>query len=83
MKVVIKLLACLYFITFAYTGYAYYPENNIVKPALKTEQVFYNTNSHIYHNLSCRWARACTKNCILIDKSEAMNRGRACKVCGG
>ena len=46
--------------------------------------VAYNTNSHIYHKHSCEWAHKCTKNCITIDSSDAIQRGgRPCKVCGG
>ena len=52
--------------------------------AAVAHSVAYNTNSHIYHSHSCKWARKCTKNCINIDSSEAVQRGgRPCKVCGG
>jgi hypothetical protein len=47
------------------------------------QAVYYNTNSHIFHKLSCIHASRCTKNCILIPKVEALQLGRACKVCGG
>ncbi len=46
--------------------------------------VYYNTNSHIYHKHSCKWAKKCTKNCISIDHTDARARGgRPCQVCGG
>lgn len=46
--------------------------------------VYYNTNKHIYHKHSCKWAKKCTKNCISIDHKDARARGgRPCKVCGG
>ena len=48
------------------------------------ETVIYNIQSGIYHNYSCASANRCTKNCIKIDKKEAIKRGgRACKNCGG
>jgi hypothetical protein len=37
-----------------------------------------------YHCPTCIWAVRCTKNCIKIPKSEAINRGGVpCRVCGG
>jgi hypothetical protein len=46
--------------------------------------VYYNTNSHKYHQHSCEWAEKCTKNCISIDHTDAIRRGGVpCKVCGG
>lgn len=46
--------------------------------------VMFNTQSYKYHNPSCPWAQRCTRNCILIPKSDAIHRGGvACKVCGG
>jgi hypothetical protein len=46
--------------------------------------VAFNTETLIYHRLSCRWAVRCTVNCIPVKLSEARKRGgRACKVCGG
>lgn len=85
MKFRTWLLACLSLIILVQNSSAYSPETQTgtIRPTLKIEQVFYNTNSQIYHNLNCIWAKKCTKNCILLDKSEAMTRGRACKVCGG
>ena len=48
------------------------------------ETVVYNVQSGIYHNVSCSSANRCTKNCIRIDKKEAIKRGgRPCKNCGG
>lgn len=47
------------------------------------ENVVYNPNSKIYHKLNCYSAQIC-KNCIKIDKQEAIRRGgRSCKKCGG
>lgn len=52
--------------------------------AAMAHSVAFNTNTHIYHDHSCIWAKRCTKNCINIDSSEAKRRGgRPCKVCGG
>ncbi|OGI29989.1 MAG: hypothetical protein A2287_04365 [Candidatus Melainabacteria bacterium RIFOXYA12_FULL_32_12] len=46
--------------------------------------IVYNAQSKIYHDPSCNAAKRCTKNCIMIKKSEAIKRGaRACKTCGG
>ena len=48
------------------------------------EAVMYNTNTHKYHALWCRWAKKCTVNCIKIEKKQAIKRGGiTCKVCGG
>ena len=48
------------------------------------ETVVYNVQSGIYHNYGCASANRCTKNCIKIDKKEAVKRGgRPCKNCGG
>ena len=48
------------------------------------EQVYFNTRTHKYHCLTCRWAKACTAHCIEISRAEAIKRGGvACKVCGG
>ena len=46
--------------------------------------VVFNTNSLIYHSPNCKWAKKCTKNCIVTTKADAIKRGgRPCKVCGG
>lgn len=48
------------------------------------EIVSFNKESLKYHCVSCRSAIACTKNCVRIKKSDAIERGgKACKVCGG
>jgi methylphosphotriester-DNA--protein-cysteine methyltransferase len=47
------------------------------------ETVIYNTQSGIYHNTSCYSASKCTKNCVKMDKKEAVKKGRPCKKCGG
>jgi DNA-directed RNA polymerase subunit RPC12/RpoP len=50
----------------------------------KEETVAFNTESYKYHCLSCSSAKACTRNCIDIPRSEAQKRGGvACKRCGG
>lgn len=49
----------------------------------KQETVYYNTQSHIFHRLNCVHAQRCTRNCILINKAEAILNGRPCRVCGG
>lgn len=55
-----------------------------VAAATAPEKVAYNTKSHIYHCLTCTWAKRCTVNCVDISRGEAIKRGgRACKVCGG
>jgi hypothetical protein len=46
--------------------------------------VSFNTSTLKYHGVNCRWARKCTKNCVVIPLSEAIQRGGVpCKVCGG
>lgn len=48
------------------------------------ETVVFNTKTYKYHKVNCQWAQKCTKNCIKIDKKEAVKRGGVpCKVCGG
>ncbi|MDR1026723.1 MAG: hypothetical protein LBL47_04915 [Lactobacillus sp.] len=51
---------------------------------VNAQTVAYNTQTGKYHKQSCRWAKKCTRNCIYIDKKEAVkNGGVPCKVCGG
>jgi hypothetical protein len=60
--------------------------NTPEKPAQapREETVSFNVKSHKFHCPSCRAARACTRNCIALPKSEALRRGGvACKICGG
>lgn len=46
--------------------------------------VAFNVKTKKYHALSCRWAVACTKNCINIEKNKAVKMGGIpCKICGG
>ena len=46
--------------------------------------VAFNTSSHKYHCPSCRYALQCTRNCIEIRQSEAVQRGGVpCGTCGG
>lgn len=48
------------------------------------ETVVFNTETHKYHKPSCRCAKKCTVNCIVIEKQKAKARGGVpCKVCGG
>lgn len=48
------------------------------------ETVMYNTQTHKYHQIWCRYAAKCTVNCIKLEKKEAIKRGGVpCKVCGG
>lgn len=52
--------------------------------AVAEEKVAFNVESKKYHCLDCRWAIACTKNCVTVALSEARRRGGVpCKVCGG
>jgi hypothetical protein len=51
--------------------------------AEKEEIVYFNTDTHKYHCLTCQWAIKCTKNCVRMKKSEAEEKGVACKVCHG
>ncbi len=52
--------------------------------AADSQTVVMNTKTYIYHNLTCKWAKKCTKNCIKTTKQKAQAQGaRACKVCGG
>ncbi len=48
------------------------------------EMVIFNTQTLKYHKIGCPAAIKCTKNCIKIDKKEAIKRGGVpCKKCGG
>ncbi len=48
------------------------------------QTVIFNTKTYKYHSIHCQWALKCTKNCIKIDKKEAIRRGGIpCKVCNG
>lgn len=52
--------------------------------AAADDKVAFNTKSHIYHCLTCYHVAACTKNCIVITRADAIKRGgRPCKHCGG
>ncbi len=52
--------------------------------AIAEEKVAFNVETKKYHCLECRWAVACTKNCVIVGVSEAKRRGGVpCKVCGG
>ncbi|MBI3557694.1 MAG: hypothetical protein HY074_15645 [Deltaproteobacteria bacterium] len=44
--------------------------------------VMFNAKTKIIHCSSCRWAKACTVNCVTGKYSEAVQQGgRPCKVC--
>lgn len=46
------------------------------------ETVSFNLKSHKFHSLNCRYANC--KNCIKIERQQAIKRGGIpCKVCGG
>lgn len=46
------------------------------------ETVSFNVKSHKIHKLNCQYANC--KNCIKIERKEAIKRGGVpCKVCGG
>lgn len=47
-------------------------------------QVYFNASNGKVHKMSCTWGQRCTRNCIVIPRSEAYKRGGVpCKVCGG
>ena len=49
-----------------------------------TLMVTFNTQTLKYHCPTCRWAKKCTVNCIVIPLAEAIEKdGVACKVCRG
>ena len=46
--------------------------------------VYFNQAKLKVHKMTCHWGQVCTKNCVIIPRSEAYKRGGvACKVCGG
>ena len=50
--------------------------------AQQSDLVVFNTSSLKYHELGCASANRCTKNCIVISRSEAIRRGAVhCKNC--
>lgn len=50
--------------------------------AQQSDLVVFNVNSLKYHELGCTSANRCTKNCIVISRSEALRRGGVhCKNC--
>jgi hypothetical protein len=49
-----------------------------------SQPVYFNVKTHKYHKPTCIWAQRCTRNCVMIPRGEAINRGGVpCKVCGG
>lgn len=82
----LKLVAALSFVMIAVMPAAptASAKNAASTTAEQSEKVAFNTKTRKYHALSCRWARKCTKSCIVIPRSEAIKRGGVpCKVCGG
>ncbi len=60
------------------------PQQGRVSASATGSTVYFNTNSHKYHRMSCIWAVRCTRNCIAIPRAKAIQRGGVpCKVCGG
>lgn len=48
------------------------------------ETVIFNVKTHKFHAIGCTYAIRCTKNCIKIDRKDAIKRGGVpCKACGG
>ena len=48
------------------------------------KMVTFNTETLIYHKPNCKWAKKCTKNCIKIEKKEAIKQGgKPCIKCKG
>ncbi len=48
------------------------------------ETVVFNVETKKIHSISCPSAKKCTKNCIKIDRKEAVKRGGIpCRRCGG
>lgn len=46
--------------------------------------VSFNVSTRKFHCPTCSHARACTRNCIELSRSEAIDRGGvACRTCGG
>ena len=63
---------------------AQYSNISLISIQARAEKVFFNIKTHKYHKPDCIWAKRCTKNCIMIEKSEAIKHGGIpCKVCGG
>jgi hypothetical protein len=53
-------------------------------PAVATDLVYFNVQTHKFHCTSCQWAAKCTKHCVAIPREEALKRGGVpCRVCGG
>ncbi len=50
----------------------------------KETTVTFNTRTKKIHRHGCKSAKACTVNCVVIDKKEALDRGGVpCGNCGG
>ncbi len=44
-------------------------------------QVVLNVNSGIYHHPDCKFAKKCTKNCVIIDQEDLPENARFCNYC--
>jgi len=70
-------------------GYCY-PQNeslklnaSISKADTREDVVVFNIKTKKYHKAACVWAERCTKNCVFMKKTEALEKGgMPCKVCG-
>lgn len=86
-KITLILIAVIWFLqlgpVFAYQNTYQSNLQNQTSNSYLQETVFYNTQSHKFHKMSCIWTARCTKNCIPISRGEALQRGVPCKVCGG
>ena len=49
--------------------------------AFADEHVVYNLKTNVYHKQNCRFAKKCTKNCVLREKTNLPGHSRPCKVC--
>lgn len=50
--------------------------------AQQSDLVVFNVSSLKYHEIGCTSANRCTRNCIVISRSEALRRGGVhCKNC--
>lgn len=48
------------------------------------DNVVFNTKSLKVHKIYCKYASACTVNCIKTTRTNAYKQGgKPCKVCGG
>jgi methylphosphotriester-DNA--protein-cysteine methyltransferase len=71
------------------SGYCYQKSENlklnasISKTDTREDVVVFNVKTKKYHKASCLWAERCTRNCVFMKRSEALEKGgMPCKVCG-